>query len=269
MAVAIYDADPLLRESEALNESIASATAETRGSTLLQAVVVDGNLGGATFKVAAELARAAGAVCVLEPVSEPKAGGALAAALLLSGDVDIATPNRGELRAMAAGVRAAGWEGPVQGGEEEGEVALPDDADNELRDLCQTVLFAMASAGPAAGASRGKHLLVTEGAKGVMLASLEHVEGQDRLIFERFHAPPVASVVSATGAGDTFLAGTVCGLVARRPAAANAASLRESLRDAIPYGLAAARETLGSEEAVANTLTWADLEVKARALRVT
>ena len=279
MVVAIYDADPRVRDSKALNAAVASAasaaataaaaatttaaTATSETENGLRAVVLDGNLGEETAKTAAELARAANAVCVLEPVSEPKAGSAAAAALLLSGEVDVATPNRGEVRAMATALRAAGWDGIVEEGGETGN----DDVDPELRAVCTTVLSAMASRGPAAGAGKGKHLLVTEGARGVILASLEHGdddedEANKTLTFERFRAPPVTEVVSATGAGDTFLAGTVCGLIATTASL----TLRESLRRAIPFGLAAARETLGSTDAVAATLSWDELAREADAL---
>ena len=278
MAVAIYDADPRVQDSKILNAAVASATsteaalAASGRESHLCAVVIDGNLGKATAVAATELARAANAVCVLEPVSEPKAGSEAAAALLLSGEIDVATPNRGELRAMAKGVRAAGWKEAVTGTDVDGSDSDcgNDDIDLELRALCATVLSAMASRGPSTGAGKGKHLLVTEGEKGVVLASLDNEDDEDAkgqtLTFERFRVPPVTTVVSATGAGDTFLAGTMCGLVSTMTSATTT-TLRASLRHSIPFGLVAARETLGSTDAVATTLNWESLEIEVESLR--
>jgi pseudouridine kinase len=147
-----------------------------------EAVVMDANLPIPVLREAAERAAKAGIPVYLDPTSVPKARLIAADETLLS-LVTAAFPNFDELEAMAR--------------------CLLDDSEarassTSLEELAQAVLSKLNPTGPA-------QLVVTLGEKGVCLARREAPASSSLPpTLQHFPADPGATVVNATGAGDTL-----------------------------------------------------------------
>eukprot|EP00316_Scyphosphaera_apsteinii_P011744 CAMPEP_0119327352 /NCGR_PEP_ID=MMETSP1333-20130426/70585_1 /TAXON_ID=418940 /ORGANISM="Scyphosphaera apsteinii, Strain RCC1455" /LENGTH=431 /DNA_ID=CAMNT_0007335925 /DNA_START=263 /DNA_END=1558 /DNA_ORIENTATION=+ len=206
----------------------------------------------------------------LEPVSVPKAVAACYA--LRAGGlqaIDFVSPNEEELLAMAATVEPSS---ELDQQRKADQVILEKTGDSSAitrkRDSRDSDITRAASALVRAGI---RNVIVTRGASGVLwarAASESETGNHAGMVFESLPAP-LAAVRNTRGAGDSFVAGAVWGLL-------NAHSLAQSsypatkqhtppmcsvqaVRDALRSGLIAAKLTVESELAVSEELCAAAL----------
>jgi pseudouridine-5'-phosphate glycosidase/sugar/nucleoside kinase (ribokinase family) len=199
-------------------EALAQVTAPSfRILRYAKAVVMDSNLPIPVLRETAERAAKIGIPVYLDPTSVPKAKRISEDETLLS-LVTTAFPNFDELEAMAQCLIV----------DSESQTALM-----TLEELAVTVLSKLNPTGPA-------QLVVTLAEKGVFLAMRQlPVSALSSPIFQRFPADPNATVVNATGAGDTL-----CG------AYIHAILQGKSTIDAIHEGISAASLSLASARTI-------------------
>jgi pseudouridine-5'-phosphate glycosidase/sugar/nucleoside kinase (ribokinase family) len=171
------------------------------------------------------------------------------------------SPNEGELLAMVGALREARCEGGIPPGGS-GERAQPGPmSEAEVRNAAATLVRTGVA-----------NVIVTRGAKGLIWARAARAFGPGgEVYFEELRALP-AHVRSTRGAGDTFVAGVVWGLLqAVRPSTEGSGVGGASLARVDPYdagavraalraGLKAAQLTVESEAAVAETLSSRELQ---------
>ena len=198
-------------------------------------LVMDANPPVSVMHQTALYAHRAGVKVFLEPTSVAKALKVAKDESLMS-CLTFASPNLDELSAMADG-----WSTTP----DDHDVLLYDDELSRVRPLAEKVIRRMSP--------EGAHLLVTCGAKGVLLASKEPSSSTDnssssKVTFQRFPAKKVLDVKNATGAGDTLSGAFIHAILEGKTVA-----------EAVSIGIEAATMSLEwSDSAIAPSLSDAD-----------
>jgi len=195
-------------------------------------LVLDANPPVSVMHQTALYAHRAGIKVFLEPTSVAKALKVAKDESLMS-CLTFASPNLDELSAMADG-----WSTTP----DDHDVLLYDDELSRVRPLAEKVIRRMSP--------EGAHLLVTCGAKGVLLASKESSSSTDssEVTFQRFPAKKVLDVKNATGAGDTLSGAFIHAILEGK-----------TIAEAVSIGIEAATMSLEwSDSAIAPSLSDAE-----------